>query len=169
MKSKDAPRPIARAVVGALLAVSALSLSACGDTAGPEQGADVESVQEEADDAEGYDGPYDGRFSDDLNSYVGKKVTVSADVSRQLSPTAFTIAGTDDTSVEPLLILGADPATQITEDLTVKVTGTVVTNFDLATVEEEKSVDLTDEMFADFEGEPYIDAITVDTSVASDQ
>lgn len=79
---------------------------------------------------------------------------------RQSSPTTSAIAGTDDSSVEELLIVGADPATQITENLTVKVTGTVKTDFDLVTAEEEMGADL-DELFADFDGEPYIDAATI--------
>lgn len=128
------------------MALSTLSLSACGDTAGPEQGADVESVQEEADDTDSYDGPYDGGFYEDVNGYAGKIVTVSADVNRKLGPTSFTIAGTDDTTVEELLIVGADSSTQITEDLTVKVTGTVKTDFDLITFEKDMGVDLDDEV-----------------------
>ncbi|GAA1435119.1 hypothetical protein GCM10009616_31330 [Microlunatus lacustris] len=65
----------ARAAAGGLLALSAFGLAACGDTAGPEQGVDVESVQEEADDAEGYDGPQDGGLSEAVTSYAVQTVT----------------------------------------------------------------------------------------------
>jgi hypothetical protein len=37
------------------------------------------------------------------------------------------------------------------------------------TAENELDVDLDDESFSDFDGEPYIKATKIDTSVASDQ
>lgn len=170
-------RPLARAAAGTALAIGALSLAACGDTAGPETGTDVEEVQEateeEAVDDGPYDGPYEGpydaTFYDNVSDLEGETVTVSADVNEVLPPSSFVIAGTDDTSVDPLLVVSATEATGLAPDLTVAVTGTVHTAFDLAAVEEELGVDLDDALYEEYDQEPYISATSVDTSVAADQ
>lgn len=173
-------RPLARTAVAGVFAVSALSLTACSeDTAGPETGTDVEDVQEEdvvEEDVEedvAADGPYDGlydtAFYDDINSYVGEEVTLSADVNEVISSSSFTIAGTDDTDVEALLVVSATEVTDLEPDLTVAVTGTVEQAFDLTTVEEDLGVDLDDDLYDAWDQEPYLVASSVDTSVASDQ
>lgn len=168
-------RPLARRAAAGLVAVAALALTACGeeDTAGPETGIDVEDVQEEADEddaaLEPYDGPYDTAFADDVDSYVGQEVTVSADVNEVLSTSSFTIAGTDDTDVEELLVVGATEVSGLEPDLAVAVTGTVQEAFDLPAVEDELGVDLDDDLYTSWEEEPYLVAESVDTSVASDQ
>lgn len=156
-----------------VLPFAALTFVGCG-TSGPEEGATVEDVVEGEEepleeDALAYDGVYDTAFYDDYDSLVGEEVTVSAKVNEILSPEAFVIAGTDDTTVEPLLIvhnLGELPELQ--EELTVAVTGTVQEAFVLTDVEEELGVDLDDERYADWEGERYIQATAVDTSVVAD-
>lgn len=164
-------RPLARTAVAGVFAASALSLTACSeDTAGPETGTDVEDVQEEDVAADGpYDGLYDTAFYDDINSYVGEEVTVSADVNEVISPSSITIAGTDDTDVEALLVVSATEGTGLEPDLTVAVTGTVEQAFDLTTVEEDLGVDLDDDLYDAWDQEPYLVASSVDTSVASDQ
>lgn len=160
--------PLARTAAGGVLALTAMSLAACGDTAGPETGTDVQDIQEAADDGP-YEGPYDRSFSEDLDSYQDEEVTVSADVAEVLSPSSFVIAGTDDTAVEPLLVVGATEVTGLEPDLTVAVTGTVDETFVLAEVEEELGVDLDDALYTAYDQEPYLKATGVDTSVASDQ
>lgn len=170
-------RKTAAAVV---LPFAALGLAGCNSTSGSEQGADVEDVAEEnveeenvaadepADVELAYDGVYDQAFYDDFDSYVGEKVTVSANVDEVVSNKSFTIAGTDDTSVEEVLVLHEKKLSEINEGLTVKVTGKVMESFDVPTVEEEMNVDLDDESFEDWDGEHYIKATNVDTSVDAD-
>lgn len=163
-----------RALAAGVMAVAALGLTACGedeDTAGTETGASVEDVQEGADeDAAGpYDGVYDSSFYDDVESYDGETVTLSADVNEVLTPTSFTIAGTDDTEVEELLVVSADASNDLAADLTVEVTGMVHDAFDLTTAEEDLGTDLDDALYEDWDGEPFVEATLVDTSVASDQ
>lgn len=177
--------PLTRTAAGGVLALAALSLTACGDTAGPETGTSVEDVQEgdavedaaaedevvedEAAATGPYDGLYDSGFYDDLDSYEGMEVTVSADVNEVLSPSSFVIAGTDDTSVDPLLVVGATEVTGLEPALTVAVTGTVSQAFDLVTVEEELGVDLDDARYEEYDQQPYITASSVDTSVVAEQ
>lgn len=172
-----------KAAALSILPVTALGVTACDGTTGPEEGAAVEdiveedeaieedAVAEEADPAlEPYDGAYDEAFYEEKDSYVGEEVTLSADVNEVIDSTSFTIAGTDDTTVEPLLIMhslgGEDP--DLSPELTVQVTGTVMEAFDLPTVEEEMGVDLDDALYEDWDGEPYVEASKIDTSVASD-
>lgn len=179
-------------------ALLTFGVSACGDTAGSEEGASVEDVQEDVQDDEGlvedeapaedevglageenevvgddvsyvYDGDYDSVFYDELDTYVGEEVTLSADVNEVLGDSAFTIAGTDDTSVDEFLVVGADGTEELEPGLTVQVTGIVEETFDVVGVEEELGVDLDDSLYNDWEGEGYLVATAVDTSVASDQ
>ncbi|TFV57718.1 hypothetical protein E4P41_14115 [Geodermatophilus sp. DF01-2] len=160
-----------RAAVAAAAAAPALALSACGeDTAGPEVGTTVEDIQEDAaSDVGPFEGVYDSDFSDDIESYEGREVRVSADVNEVLSPTAFTIAGTDDTTVDELLVVGAEESNNLAPDLTVAVEGTVRLAFDLAEAEAELGADLDDALGEEWAGEPYIVAESIDTSVPSDQ
>lgn len=175
-------RKTAAAVV---LPFAALGLAGCNSTSGSEQGADVEDVAEEnveeenvaaeestedeaADGELAYDGVYDQEFYDDFDNYVGEKVTVSANVDEVLTNKSFTIAGTDETSVEEVLVLHQKKLPEINAGLTVKVTGKVMESFDVPTVEKEMNVDLDDESFEDWDGEHYIKATNVDTSVDAD-
>jgi hypothetical protein len=162
-----------------ILPIAALSLAGCNSTSGTEEGAAVEDVVEEdavedepvaEDDAavEPYDGVYDTAFYEDYDSYVGEEVTLSADVNEIVSEKSFTIAGTDDTTVEALLVLADGQMEEVTPGLTVSVTGTVMESFDLPTVEEETGLDLEDDAFTDFDGENYVVAESVDTSVDAD-
>ncbi|KRF05196.1 hypothetical protein ASH00_12390 [Arthrobacter sp. Soil782] len=157
-----------------ILPIAALSLAGCNSTSGTEAGADVEDVveEEEAVDAgaavEPYEGAYDTGFYEDYESYVGEEVTLSADVNEIVSEKSFTIAGTDDTTVEALLVIAEGEMEEVTPGLTVSVTGTVMESFDLPTVEEETGLDLDDEAFVDFDGENYVVAESVDTSVDAD-
>ncbi|PPK92920.1 hypothetical protein CLV92_11296 [Kineococcus xinjiangensis] len=185
------------AAAGVLVA-STLGLSACGDTAGPERGTTVEDVQEnvaedievgeetEAGLGEGevsgdigvddsnavvgtYEGAYDPEFYNDIKSFYDKPVTVSAEVSEVISPTAFVIAGTAGTTVDPLLIVSATEVAGVEEGQVVEVTGTVHETFDLPQVEESMGIDLGDDIGEEWGEKPYIAATSVDTEVAPAQ
>lgn len=185
--SKKKTTWLTRAAVLSTAPVLALGLAGCS-TAGSEEGADVEDVQEleedeavedEAVEDEGlegeavdgpYDGPYDQAFYDDFQEvYAGEMVTVTALVNQVVSPEAFTIAGTDDSTVDELLVLHDGSTTELEPDLDVRVSGTAEESFVLLDVEENLGVDLDDDAFADWEGTPYIDATTVDGSVNLDE
>lgn len=161
-----------RARVTALAAIPLIGIGLVGcseDTAGPETGTDVEDIQEQdvaeedglTDATVPYHGPYDETFKDNVDDWVDQDVTVSADLNEVLTDRWFTIAGTDDTSVDALLVLHRDPGA-FDPGETVEVTGTVHGEFVLIDVEMELDTDLDDEVFGQWEGEPYIDATAVD-------
>lgn len=167
------PNPFMRLALAGALSFTALGVASCG-TEGPETGADVEDVQEAPEETETnnaanpFDGPYDQGFLDDVDVREGQEVTVSANVNEIITPEAFTIAGTEDTTVDPLLVLHKNAEPELKPDLTVKVTGTVQVAFDLPAVEKDLDVDLDDALFEDWDGKPYLQASEIDTSVAAD-
>ncbi len=165
-------RGLRSAAVG-VAAASTLLLGACGnDTAGPETGADVQDVQEDpgvADPGAGEPGVAPGAFDNDFSDvdrYVGQQVTVSADVNDIVSPTAFTIAGTENTAVDELLVLHRAGAPNVTEDSAVAVTGTVREGFSIANAEAFAGTDLDDNLFTNWTGEHYIEASKIDLTVS---
>lgn len=158
-----------KAATLSILPITALGVAGCNSTSGPETGTDVEDiveedelideedVAEEADPAlEPYDGAYNQDFYDDAESYVGQEVTVSADVTATLTDDSFVIAGGPDTTVDPLLVIEEQEIPPLDVGQAVKLTGTVEQAFDVAAVEEEFGIDLEDELFADYVGDPYL-------------
>ncbi|MFI7584955.1 hypothetical protein ACH9DO_14320 [Kocuria sp. M1N1S27] len=106
-----------------------------------------------------YTGPYDQAFIDELDTYTAQDVTVTAEVNETLTPDAFTI-GAD---VDPLLVIETDESIPpVDPGQEVEVTGTVEEIFEIVVVEEDWGLDLDDEMFAVYEGEPYLVASTGD-------
>lgn len=180
LRSKAAAVPLTMVLAG-------VGLTACSnDTAGSEAGADVEAIQEDdaaaaeapVEDAEepleAEDAPVDplvfGEDFDDAQSFVGQTVTVSADVNEVIAPGIFTIAGTENTTLEPLRVV-ADPTTDVTEDAAIAVTGTVY-QYDpdeLAEVEGVLGDDFDPGLFEEVEeGEPYIVASSIDRTVTEE-
>lgn len=166
-----------RTALASVFAASTLGLAACNDTAGSEAGADVEDITEEnpeaevdpaADDEIVDDEDYTpfADFGEDVQSYVGETVTVSADVNEVISDMAFTIAGTENTMIDPLLIISAESNADVEEDAAVAVTGTVHEAFVITDVEDEFGIDLDDELFAEWEQQHYITATNISFDVA---
>lgn len=162
MRTRD--RRTARMLAAGMAAVAGIGLAGCGSE-GPESGTDVEDVTDgevvessaaATEDAGAmalaYEGDYNQDFYDDVTTYTGQEVTLSAEVSETISPDAFAIAG----AVDPLLIVESQEIPPLDDGQVVQVTGTVQEGFDVVSVEEELGVDLEDEAFADFEGDPYI-------------
>ncbi|MFC4903016.1 hypothetical protein [Kocuria oceani] len=153
-----------RTLAAGLFAVAGLGLAGCGSE-GPETGADVEDVtdgevvessaaatEDPGAMALAYEGDYNQDFYDEVTTYTGQQVTLSAEVSETISPDTFAIAG----AVDPLLIVEEQEIPPLDDGQVVQVTGTVQEGFDVAGVEQELGVDLEDEAFTEFEGEPYI-------------
>lgn len=175
LRSKAVAVPLTMVLAG-------VGLTACSeDTAGSEAGADVESIQEdEAAEEEPLDTeePLEGEQTtvdplvfgedfDDPESFVGQEVTVSADVDEVIAPGIFTIAGTENTDLEPLRVV-ADPATDVEPDSAIQVTGTVYqyNPDELAEVEEVLGDEFDPALFEQVEeGEPYIVATAIDQTM----
>ncbi|WP_246199670.1 hypothetical protein [Arthrobacter zhaoguopingii] len=169
------PRTVhrARAALLASLALSTLSITACGtqEPGAAPQGQKSQPTLGTAPAPGGappYDGAYDQTFSDNFARYDGERVTVSAEVNEIISPAAFTIAGTEDTLADELLIVHAAEESDLLEGLTVSVTGTVHTSFDVQDAETDLGVDLNEALYRGWNGQPYIEASAVDTSVIAD-
>lgn len=157
----------ARSAVLAVAVGSALALASCaeGATSGSEEDVDVRDLQQ-ADEVQDvdtgpYDGVYDREFSADVYAYEDETVTVSADVAEVLSPTSLVLAGTEDTEVEPLLVVGATEVGDLSEGQAVEVTGTAHGSFDVAEAEALLGVDLDDPLYEDHVGLPYLEAAEV--------
>lgn len=131
----------------ALSAVAALGLAACTseDTAGPEEGVDVEDVQEAEQDVNV------GVF--DPQPLLGDEITVSGEVSEVLSANAFRIAG-DEFGDEGLGIVTAGPP-ELEGGAVVQVTG-IVRERDTTTLEDDLGVDLTDDSLAGLDDVDYV-------------
>lgn len=164
-------RRTTRTFATGVLAAAGLALAGC-NTAGPEEGTDVEDVTEgevlesspapqdgETGDVApvtAYNGAYTQEFYDQSETYAGQEVTVSAEVTETLSTDTFVIAGAEGTAVEPLLIVEEQEIQAFDTGEVVQVTGTVQQDFDVAGAEEELGIDLEDELYADYVGEPYL-------------
>ena len=138
--------------VTALVAtLTACGLTACQpETSGPDVGVSVREIQK-------------GREGDSDQFYAGRRVTVSADINRILGPHAFSIAG--KSGVEPLLVVHSANLGNLNEDSPVKVTGTVRSGFDRASVERALEFDFDRDVFSDYSGAPYIVAEHVEKSL----
>ncbi|MFH5823460.1 hypothetical protein [Georgenia sp. AZ-5] len=171
--SRTPHRPLATALATA--AATALVGCSQGGT-DPDQDTDAGAEREETsapeaepeDDNGRYDGPYDSEFYDALGAYEGEEVTVIGEVAEVVSPTSFTIAGTEDTDVGPLLIVSLEATGGLEQDMVVSVTGTVHDAFDITAVEERFKTDLDDDLHQAWSGGPYIEAIVIDLSPTSD-
>lgn len=161
---------LTRISVAGALSITALALSGCStDTAGPETGVDVEDVHEGAEgepqDGEGTLGlerDYDDEFFAEIESLDGQEVTVSAKIDTIVNDQALTIAGTDDTTVDPLLIIHGTGQPELEEGEAVVVTGEVHYVFNLPVVEESMGLDLNDDDLGEWDLQPYIAADTID-------
>jgi hypothetical protein len=98
-------------------------------------------------------------------------VMVSADVNDDISPLAFSIAGTDESTAVPLLVLhledendpeGGETSFDAQDGLPVEVTGTVKGSFDVMALEEKTGRDLNETALENWSGQPYIMATEVD-------
>lgn len=140
----------AASVVAAV--IGAASITACGDSAGPEVGAvtteDIQEFEDRIDDLDERLGVLEdsGALPEDIDDeapeavpdvsadffaesdvYVGKQVTVSAAVSEVVATadagTAFRIA---DDSGDPVLVVSTSPPADLNPDDVVRVTGSVL-------------------------------------------
>ncbi|EMY34935.1 hypothetical protein D477_007004 [Arthrobacter crystallopoietes BAB-32] len=150
---KRTHQPCRTRQAAAALALAALAVSGCGnDTAGPETGTDVEEVQPDV---------IRDTVEEAEEAGDGESVTVSAKVNEIISPLSFTIAGTDDTTVDPLLVVHDDQLPEVEPGQIVQITGTVYRNIQLPRLEETAGIDLDDTLHQEWEDKTCIVASQV--------
>ena len=104
------------------------------------------------------DGGQGGAAQDSLDDRVGQEVTLRGEVAEMVGPNAFTVGG-DTVGENPVLVVSADaPGVRVGD--TVRLTGTVI-RFSVTGVERDLDLDLVDDEFADFDGDPAVRATTV--------
>lgn len=93
-------------------------------------------------------------IEEDTSEYIGKTVTVSGEIARQVSPRAFIIQDDDFLGGEDVLVVSATEA-PIIEGTLARVTGTV-RNLTTAEVETEYGFDLEPELEVELRNRPVI-------------
>ncbi|WP_353826580.1 hypothetical protein [Agromyces sp. SYSU T0242] len=171
-------RALRFAAAGAL-ALGALSLTACDasgvdidldptasteptESVDPTDGVDETEATDDADDSgeSAYDGPYDSGVLDEIDSYVGKRVTMTGTVDQTFTDFAFTVVSADG-DIDPLLIVDRSGEDGPAVASTVEVTG-VVGAFDAGQLGDDWGIELDEDVFGDWEGLYYIDAERVE-------
>jgi hypothetical protein len=130
--------------VAAALCTAVLGACSSADTAGPESGVTIDDIQEPQNFYEG--------------EYLGKQVTVSAEVTDVLDPTGFEIAGREY-GEDSLLVQTAAP-TEVRQGEVVRVVGTVGQYHRFA--EEEGVPPVQYDMYEEYETEAYLYDATVE-------
>lgn len=101
-----------------------------------------------------------GADQEDLEGRLGEDVDLTGEVAEVLSGNAFTIGG-DQIGENPVLVVGADVPSGLAGGDQVRVSGTV-REFQVAGYEEDLDLDLIDDEFEDFDGDPAIQAASVE-------
>ena len=105
-------------------------------------------------------------ISDDLESRVGEKITVTAMVEDVITPGVFTINAIDGNTLEPIAVVDARPGEDLEAGSEVVVTGTVHDSFIPNEVENLLDVQLEDELLSGYETRPYLRATEVRTDAS---
>ncbi|WP_298456882.1 hypothetical protein [uncultured Cellulomonas sp.] len=146
---------------------AAIGLAGCSDdSAGPEQGTDVEDVAE----AEPGD-------MDEGGDLIGETVTVSGEITETIDPAGFWLGAGGGLFEEGAPVISTtgdftgmgmeDPESLMDSDTVLQVTGTVA-EFVVVDFEEEYGIDLDDDLWEDLDGEAVIVAEEVATLAGED-
>ncbi|HEX2298132.1 MAG TPA: hypothetical protein VHH34_06390 [Pseudonocardiaceae bacterium] len=150
------PRPRYLRSVIAAAAVAALPLAGCTDDndAATDQPAPVQTEQPGV----GEQGQ-GGAAQESIEDRLGQQVQLTGEVGEIISVNAFTLGG-DEIGENPVLVVGADVPPALAAGERVQVDGTVK-EFRVAGYETDLDLDLVDQEFEDFDGDPAIQADSV--------
>ena len=152
---------LTRAAVTSVVAVSALGLAGCSeDTADVDPAGETQETEEPD---QPFTGPYGSDFIDSLAGFEGQEVEITGEVQRVIDDSSFLLESAEDASADPLLVVDADGDAEVEALESVTVTGVVHTSFDLEQVEEDLTVDVDPEDYAERDEEPYVEASDVTT------
>ncbi|MGD1898799.1 MAG: hypothetical protein ACFB16_17830 [Phormidesmis sp.] len=130
------------AALGLLAAASLFVLPACSAPTTPSEEANVTSEE----------------LVEDTASYVGEEVTIRSEVEETVDESSFLIADDDYFDGEAILVINASTEPFVIPevgDTQVQVTGEVET-FAMSTVTEEYGIELSEELFEEYEAKPVI-------------
>ncbi|MGY1724390.1 hypothetical protein [Blastococcus sp. SYSU DS0533] len=138
--------------------LSGAALAGCGeDEVDDTTAADVD-VRPSDDLEDPYDGEYTADFREDLDGYTGLEVTLVGEVGRIVSPVAFTLTGDD---VEPILVITEEEMPDLEPGQVVALGAEPTEEFELTELEQQLGTDLPDDAYAEWEGDPFLAASTV--------
>lgn len=100
-----------------------------------------------------------GAAQESLEGRVGQQVQLTGEVATIIAPHALTVGG-DDIGENPILVVGANIPSGLSQGETVRVSGTVK-EFQVPGYEKDLDLDLIDQEFEDFDGDPAIQADSV--------
>ncbi len=100
-----------------------------------------------------------GAAQESLEGRLGQRIQVTGEVATIISANAFTIGG-DEIGENPILVMGANMPAGLTAGETVRVSGTVK-EFQVPGWEQDLDLDIIDQEFEDFDGDPAIQADSV--------
>lgn len=147
-------------------------LAACGDddaatTAAPDVTAapteDQAGAEEAFEDVGVDDVEYGVQIEelDEITRLDRQQITLRGEVGELFDPSAMTIVGGESAVAEPLLVLGVPEESDVTVGEPARVQGTVHASLDRSLVQEELGIELDEQTFGQFEGQPYITATQV--------
>lgn len=99
-----------------------------------------------------------GLSQEALQGRIGQTLTVNGEVATKVDTNAFTLGG-DEIGENPVLVISAT-APKVDERDTVRVTGKVI-RFSVPGVETDLDLDIVDNEFSDFDGDPALQATAV--------
>lgn len=155
------------AAVAITAAVSVVALTGCSDHVTDEATTDTSRVEESATvDAEPASEEDVVSLDDvgaDLEVRVGEELTLTGAVQDVITPETFTLVDPTGTTLDPVLVVGAEEIRGLAPDQEVQVTGTVNDDFDIEIAEETLDIQLDDELLTEWQQGLYIEAQQVET------
>ncbi len=151
----------------AAAAIAVVPLAGCsseepGETRAPTDDTS-QSIEAEAPEDEGTPGVGEegdgGAAAESIAGMLGEDVSFTGEVEDVLPPDAFTVGG-DEIGEDPILVVGADLPAGFSDGDTVTIDGTVKT-FVVQGYEDDLGLDLSDDEFVDFDGDPAVQASSV--------
>ena len=146
----------------AAIVVTVLAIAGCSDDQAVGEAGVIEEqpgpLEETVQPGVGEEGK-GGAAQESLDDRLGQHVQLIGEVAEVISPNAFTLGG-EEIGENPVLVVGADLPRDLAEGQRVQVSGTVK-QFQVPGYEADLDLDLVDQQFEDFDGDPAIQADSV--------